>query len=59
MDFYKEQKFYQDAKDVYVAPCSTHPMFKDRFRNVESIYLVNVCINRLDVAVTVKRNVLR
>ena len=33
--FYKEQKFYQDVKDVYVAPCSTHPMFKDRFRNVE------------------------
>ena len=43
VDFHKEQNFYQDVKNVFVAPCSTHPMFKDRFRNVE----VDICCKYL------------
>ena len=33
--FYTEQKFYPQIKEVLAAPCPRHPMFKDRFRNIQ------------------------
>ena len=33
--FYTEQKFYPQIKEVFVAPCLRHLMFKDRFRTVQ------------------------
>ena len=34
VDFYTEQRFYPQVKEVFVASCPRYPMFKDRFRNV-------------------------
>ena len=35
VDFYTEQKFYPQIKEVFVAPCPRHPMLKDKFINVQ------------------------